>query len=172
MSDLYIDYETLKEEMIRRGATKTQAESKSVAIALDVIASTNGLYSNIHEQQMVLDRLCQQIEQAEIWHNKEEKRRKAKLDAMVKEAEQYTAYIEDFCKKLSECETPEGRDKMRVAQMFINTVDIDTKYDNTAFIIGLASIISGEAGVAIDRLKKVNPKLFDQTTKVLRGYEL
>jgi hypothetical protein len=50
--------------------------------------------------------------------------------------------------------------------MFVNSVNIDSKYDNTAFIVGLAAILSnGECG-AISELKKINPKLFDEDTKI------
>ena len=55
----------------------------------------------------------------------------------------------------------EGRDTMRIAQMFVNMVDVDTKYDNTAYIIGLAAILSRGGISAIDELKKINKKLPD-----------
>ena len=44
--------------------------------------------------------------------------------------------------------------------MFINSTDVNTKYDNTAYIIGLASILSGDTNSSpIAQLKKINPKL-------------
>ena len=68
-------------------------------------------------------------------------------------------YIDVFLKAISDCETQEARDALRTAQMFINSVSVDTKYDNTAFIIGLASILSQGKTGAIDELRKINPKI-------------
>lgn len=68
-------------------------------------------------------------------------------------------YINSFFKTLSECETPEARDSIKIAQTYINAVSIDTKYDNTAFIIGLASILSQWNTGAIEQLYKINPKI-------------
>ena len=164
----YIDYETLKQEMLKRGATKTQVESKVLAIALDVITNSDGLYTDIVTQKQTLDALINDITAARTAYKALNAQKEREHEARVREAEEYMAYIEEFNTKLRECETPEARDRMRTAQMFINTVEVNTKYDNTAFIIGLASIISGEAGVAIDRLKKVNPKLFDEDDPVIK----
>ena len=50
---------------------------------------------------------------------------------------------------------------MRIARMFVNMVDVDTKYDNTAYIIGLAAILSRGGINAIGELKKINKKLPD-----------
>ena len=49
---------------------------------------------------------------------------------------------------------------MRAAQVFVNAVSVDTKYDNTAFIIGLAAILSKNGIGAMDELKKINSKVF------------
>ena len=68
-------------------------------------------------------------------------------------------YVENFFTALETCETDKGRDALRAAQMFVNSVTIDSKYDNTAFIIGLASILSqGNVG-PIEELKKINNKI-------------
>jgi hypothetical protein len=61
------------------------------------------------------------------------------------------------------CETPQGRDAMRAAQVFANSVNIQTCYDNNAFIIGLASILAGKEMAPIDVVKKIVPKAFDNT---------
>ena len=45
--------------------------------------------------------------------------------------------------------------------MFIDSVDVATKYDNTAYIIGLASILSNGSMDAIAELRKINNKLPD-----------
>ena len=81
-----------------------------------------------------------------------------KWDGYIKEWEEY---VDKFNKSLEECETAEGRDTLRTAQMFVNTVDIETCYDRTAYIIGLASILSNGRMSAIDELKKINKNLPD-----------
>jgi hypothetical protein len=48
--------------------------------------------------------------------------------------------------------------------MFVNTVSVETKYDNTAFIIGLAAILSNGRINPISELKKINKKLPDVDT--------
>jgi hypothetical protein len=70
-------------------------------------------------------------------------------------------YINKFNKSIRECETPEGRDAIRLAQMYIKSVDVDTKskYDNTAYILGLASILSKENINAIGELRKIKNEL-------------
>lgn len=76
-------------------------------------------------------------------------------------------YIESYAsrgkqpyKALDECETAGGKDMLRLAQMFVNSVDVNSKYDNTAYIIGLAGILSGNKVAPIPELKKINRKLF------------
>lgn len=54
---------------------------------------------------------------------------------------------------------------MRRVQVFKNEVKIDTKYDNTAYIIALGAILSDGAIGAIDELKKINAKPFSTYSK-------
>ena len=75
------------------------------------------------------------------------------------EKEVVKKYIEKFERSLSECETPEGRDAMRKMQIFINNVNVETKYDNTAYIVGLSAILGNSPISPVDELKKINTKL-------------
>lgn len=43
--------------------------------------------------------------------------------------------------------------------MYINTVNINTKYDNTAFIVGLSAILTQTSFEPIKELKKINKNL-------------
>ena len=82
-------------------------------------------------------------------------------DSLKTEAMRETEeYIKKFLDSIEKCETAEARDTMKTAQMFVNSVDVDTKYDNTAFIIGLASILSNGQINGIDELKKINKNMF------------
>ena len=40
-----------------------------------------------------------------------------------------------------ECETEEGREKVRLAQFFMDNVNVDSSYDNTAYIKSLGQIL-------------------------------
>lgn len=48
-----------------------------------------------------------------------------------------------FGKSLEAMETPEARDQLKTAQLFTNTVKIQSKENNTAYIQGLAQILCG-----------------------------
>ena len=63
---------------------------------------------------------------------------------------------------MEQAETPEARDRLRVAQAFINSVDIDTKYDNTAFIVGLSALLSGVQINPLKEIQKINPKITNE----------
>jgi len=162
--------ECLKKEMLAKGFTRQQTESKTVVGVLDILSCANGRYSD-------MDRLESEIKLLEerknnLWETCREYESKA--DACKKDLEEITQainkvsdkcynqtvqYVNAFFEALNACETQEARDALKVAQTFINSVDVDTKYDNTAFIIGLASILShGKIG-AIDELRKINKKI-------------
>jgi hypothetical protein len=151
----------LYEELEKRGFKVWQAkQSKMLPAVLDILANTGTLYSDLHEARTQLDILksqCEglknQIHAGNILQAREEKQLRERWEA----AEHY---VERFNASLAACETEEGRDAMRAAQVFVNAVSVDTKYDNTAFIIGLAAILSKNGIGAMDELKKINSKVF------------
>jgi hypothetical protein len=177
-------YELLKAEMERRGLTKAQIESKAVGVVLDIIANngqTNYLDLNdvlYHKRQaeVGMERAERQakiiIDNARIEANKyrrDDEKLKTQMDECIK-------YFKEFKEALENCETPQGRDALRTAQMFINNVDINTVYDNTAFIIGLSAILTQTNIDPIIELKKINPCLktknftFNMETGARRRY--
>lgn len=78
------------------------------------------------------------------------------IEKQVHEAEEYIRKLNDA---LLNCDTDTGKDALRAAQMYANTVEVNTVYDNTAFIVGLAAILSGNHINAVDEIKKINPDL-------------
>lgn len=162
--------ECLKEELLKRGFTKAQTESKIMLGVLDILANAGGRYNDLDKldkekaevlkQIAQLKQACAQCESqlSTLRRDKETliKQINSCADKRYGEAKQY---IDAFMKALGECETPQGRDTLKAAQMFINSVSVDTKYDNTAYIIGLASILSQGNTGAIDQLHKINPKV-------------
>lgn len=170
--------ECLREEMKRRGASDVMIKSASAAMVLDIVAHTNNqIYRQTKEAEDKLEQLNRAVEyarenkrRAEEEYNHVEKdlldirakiqNGKSQLNArQQRELADAQAYIQDFNDSLKNCETPDGRDRMRTAQMFVDTVDVHTKYDNTAFIIGLAAILTQGKVNAIGELKKMNKKI-------------
>lgn len=168
--------EMLKEEMLKQGASKSQVNSQTLILAVAVLAQ-NEEYITLFEKekelgsiQFQINNIIREIQDAKDdlkrWKEELQKIKSESTDVfdesigrimkIRKEAQQY---IDDFYETIEKCETPQERDKLKVAQMFVNSVTIDTKYDNTAFIIGLASILSGGNVSAINELRKINPKI-------------
>ena len=162
--------ECLKEELIQRGYTKQQADSKVVIGVLEIFSNSDGKYSDmdkiLKEIEDLKDRKTK-MEQMYIEYSGKAAAYKAEMNEILetvnKKADQYYSdtiqYIQSFYKAINDCETPEARDALRTAQMYVNSVEVDTKYDNTAFIIGLASILSQGNVAPIDQLSKINNKI-------------
>lgn len=140
--------ELLEEEMRKRGATETQIKSKTFALTLDTIAQTDihtkayeeeqhflELQKKCQREQHRLDKIKELIDSSRKSLDKSREELKEKEDAI-------SSYIDQFNQSLAECETAEGWDTMRRTQLFMNTVKINNDYDNTAFIKGLAMILS------------------------------
>lgn len=158
--------ELLRKEMERRGATKSQINSKVVPMVLDILSETGQLYTTIKENEDHLQMLQSQVHNTQMHIQRQEKTREElaeEINELKREKGKYLTeerqYVHDWLEALKDIETAESRDLMRKAQVFVNSVDIETKYDNTAFIIGLASLLSGGEIGAINELKKINRKI-------------
>lgn len=158
----------LREEMLARGCNKAQVESKTAAIVLDILSNSGTKYTEMANEESVWTELEMKKRKEVYWEQDTLDRLKhecRRLQREVNELEEKTqadnSYIDTFLEEMQKCETAEGRDTMRKAQTYINSISIDTKYDNTAFIIGLASILSNGSVGAIKALRKINPKLPD-----------
>ena len=78
-----------------------------------------------------------------IEHELEEKRRRFDQELMdIKDAE--LSKLLTFWNRLSELETPEYRDRLRLAELYRDQTNIKTCHDNTAFIKGLAQIFAAK----------------------------
>lgn len=162
--------ECLREEMARRGANKAMIESKTAVMVLDILTEANGAYQKIDDLNQLLAEQTSKIAMAtrQLENLLEKYRRlkedcsnleKVKQETIRKELGESLDYIAKFNEALKECETAEGRDVMKTAQIYVNSVNIDTKYDNTAFIVGLAAILSNGKINALSELQKINTKL-------------
>lgn len=151
--------ELFKVEMRKRGLTENQINSKGVAVALDILSESSGTYLHIKEAEDELKELRRHIE----FLKREQEHKRIDFERMKKELyeerQEFAKYVKRFNDSMQNAETPETRDQMRKLQLFINTVDIDTKYDNTAFIAALGAILSGGPS-PLEELKKINPSAF------------
>lgn len=155
--------DALREEMIKRGASEAMVKSKSTAMVLEILSEGN-VYSTkqweIEERERNFERNQKHYKTA-AQRDAEMKLRDAEqklcdAEQMKKEVEEKLKYIDAWLNGLGTCETAEARDNMRMAQVFINTVNVDTKYDNTAFIVALASILTGGKINGVTELTKIN----------------
>ena len=169
-------YDLLKEELINRGFKTQQVNAKIVAQVLDIITNDeDNTFTQIFDKEKrikQLDATIQALESriAELKQRTnvaetEYRRFKDKTaDIRTEEQNKLQEDLDDFFRALDSCETAEARDLLKRAQIYRNSVTIDTKYDNTAYIKGLGFILSsGNSGCidkcCIDRFEKVDEEI-------------
>lgn len=148
--------EMLREEMRKRGATQAQAESKLVPLVLDIVANSGTVYTDTAKAFEDLERVNRQIKcRMPIFE-----RERAELDGarakLNEDREAFEAEKAQFAEDLAGLETPESRDEMRKAMYFKANCNIESEYDNYAYIAGLAAILSNGAGVMPDKKQKLS----------------
>lgn len=155
--------ELLKAEMKKKGCTASQINSQVVSIVLDILSKSdgeflrlNGLEKEIKDKAATLRSLEWRIDNKRREQREMEQRMNEQMDSLRE-------YAEQFNDGLKRCESPEGRDRLKRAQIFVNTVEVGTKYDNTAFIIGLSAILAEGPLDGPEELKKINPRLFERS---------
>lgn len=164
--------EALQEEMLRRGCTTQQVKSKAVAVVLDILAKTPDKspfereWDLKHEQEELERKWVKYRTDNEYWTQQVFAANEARSKAMEEQTKLKTMEREsadrikaELIAELEKLETPEMRDRYRMAKLFQELVNVETKYDNTAYIIGLAGILCGSDKPMKD-LKGINPKLF------------
>lgn len=153
-------YDCLKEELRGKGFTKQQIDnSKILPVVLDILSQSGNKYTEITAIEKDMKDLCKEVTllQRDIaLLNAEKDRIMQQIDRQKTE---YNEYIDSFYKAIANCETAEGRDAVKIAQMFVNSVKVESKYDNTAYIIALGAILSKGKIAAMDELKKINRNL-------------
>ena len=157
----------LREEMQKRGFNKAQIQSKIAAAVLDILANTGTVHTDIVEAENKLSDITKKYHTVRDEVSRQNFLMEHRERELKAKEEKASEYIQRFNESLSDCETPEGRDALKRAQMFVNSVTVQSKYDNTAFIIGLSAILSDGKISAIEELKKMNPKLFEPNTMYL-----
>lgn len=160
----------LRDELLKKGCTKSQAQSKVVVMTLEILSDSNGKWFDMDKLQRDIESL--EKKKSELmseyvivekvvgsWERKKEQLINEINNELDKQYKKTVEYLDNFFKAIESCETSKGKDALKAAQMYVNSVKIDTKYDNTAFIIGLASILAQGETAAIDELRKINKKI-------------
>lgn len=158
--------ECLKEEMKARGLTQAQCESKVAAVVLDILSNSDTNHTEEYQIKADLNKLRKEIaiedgRLQELYNYRTEIFEEIKNLRKQQEEwqDEVQKNVDEILNQLSECETAEGRDRIKLAQMFVNSVDVNTKYDNTAYIIGLSAILSNGKVAPVEELKKINTKM-------------
>lgn len=153
--------------MEKRGCAKVTLESKYIPVVLDIISNSGDKYTKMwQEEEEQTKRLRKASKDADYYE-----RRAREAELRLEDAERNLAekqrYMDTLFEALNRCETPEEKARLKAAQVFVNSVSVNTKYDNTAYIIGLAQVLAGGSFDGIEELKKVNPKLFEEQKRVI-----
>lgn len=171
-----MELDELKKRLLEKGVNPKHMNSKTFEKMLLILVEAGegitgiDLYKKQEEFEKECERRTEELDRREriIDQKYERYNQLATIEdrtaACVKEGQEildeYKANIQNVIDIMYKCETEEGRDKFRLAQLYINSVDVGTKYDNTAFIIGLASILSRPGNMdPINELVKINPKI-------------
>ena len=156
----------LQEELRRLGAKENQINSKIVDYMLTALTNDESFLESFDIQQEIIERkrelrgIEQDIKQKRQYMAELGENYKSTLNMISERKQSLEKYAEDFNNSLNNTETSEGRDHLRAAQYFVNSVDRKSKYDNTAFIVGLAAILCGAQIDPVGELRKINPRLF------------
>lgn len=67
----------------------------------------------------------------------------SKAQRMMKEAEEKEQATQQILDSICQAETPEARDRLRLLEIFKQSVEIETPQNNSVYIAGMASILSG-----------------------------
>lgn len=155
--------ENLREELRKRGFNSAQANSKIVLAVLGILTEKPELYEElknaekeIAECKSTYHGLLNLIGQFKRMSEDEER----KLNSLKQErehlADDIEEYVESFYAAINNAETPEIRDRIRIAQLFTNSVKTEAIADNAAYIMGLASILTGTPITDMTEFKRIS----------------
>lgn len=147
--------ELLFQELRERGLKEQQINSKTVAVVLDVIANdgteryliAKEVDDELKKKNEALVSLQSRVK-IQKWHAEKEleelRSQSEELEKNIKiMKEEFDEYVDEFGKAVSSLETPEARDRLKTAQLFVNSVLVRSNENNTVFIHGLSLILAG-----------------------------
>lgn len=75
-----------------------------------------------------------------------------KIDELENAKKQAIEEISELNSAIYNCETPEARDKIRLADFFESKSEVISEYDRTAYIKGLGAILGGDKNIATAKI--------------------
>lgn len=151
-------FENLKLKLLELGATKQQAESRTVELTVIALAeeqnggtvNLNSIFTDILARyKKATDKMIVQSNEytqktfdLEIIE-RQIKELRQREEAATLEIYQAIDEIKSILEEVLEPETAEGRDKVRALHTLEQHTEINTVYDNTAFIRAAGNILSG-----------------------------
>lgn len=149
--------EILNQKLKAKGLTDAQIKSKAVETTIAVLAEeTDGTnYSALIQDAIQEYRVARNNADAEVRRysaktealSNNERANNAREQDLIKSANDIKNLLIDLEKvydEILELETAEQRDRARTARLFMDNVNVNTVYDNTAYIKGLSAILSGK----------------------------
>lgn len=167
-------FECLKEELKNRGMSKGQIESKVVPVVLDILANSGTKYQDFSELESEVAELEKRKKillldvntAAEIGRRLSTENYRLKKEceeredkAVTEEGKTILNALNKFYETLNSCETPEGRDMVRRAQMFASSVKPESSYERYAYTLSLGAILSGGTLAGIGENGKINENI-------------
>ena len=144
--------ENLRAKLSELGLNSNSINSKAVEMTVSVLANNDdidvslafkGLLDEYNEKRNYLNSKLRELEKKEYTLISREKTLSNNQKMLEERGFQLQRMVSEFEDCLSECETSEGRDAIRRAAFFITNTKINTCYDNTAYINGLANLLIG-----------------------------
>lgn len=132
----------LRGEMIARGCTKAQAEGIAVAVAYDILTNSGGKITELQKEERETTEKLTQLLKDSYRLQKEKQQLQRDIHFERAEFDKEEQRLKAWEAELEKCESAAERDKMRKAQFFLKSFKVDSKYDNTAKINGLAAILA------------------------------
>lgn len=149
--------EILNQKLKAKGLTDVQIKSKAVETTIAVLAEeTDGTnYSALIQDAIQEYRVAKNNADAEARYysakaealsdnERANSARRKDLEKSANDIKNLLIDLEKVYDEILELETAEQRDRTRTARLFMDNVNVNTVYDNTAYIKGLSAILSGK----------------------------
>jgi predicted nucleic acid-binding Zn-ribbon protein len=141
-----MNFNDFKMEMLRRGSVKSQTESRTAAIAFDILTGGDHFQQDRHaaeeDLKLLRNELTNRTAELETIKRQIVTERTTLTGARAKQDETLKARNEElieFQRRLLEAETPEARDKLRLAEYYKQTLRFERDKD---FTVGLSRILA------------------------------
>lgn len=138
----YTYSELFTQKLMDLGLSRQQAQSKSVAATLTILANTDEAIDAYQEICQLRDSLERQEEEARQELSEHRRVLHAQQDEVWKLKREYEMKLSQM-EEITQFETPEARDRYRLAEYYKQNTTRKNVFQETEFNKGLALILSG-----------------------------